>query len=222
MHFFRIPAFLFALIFMLGAMPRPVVAQSAGRSAKAESARGKESGAESKADRVPEVLPALPVNRESATFRPGDTFELRLSGMPAEDALPFAQQFTVGGDGYVNIPLGGLVRAAGLTQSELEGAIEKKLVEQKIFTRPTATINVAAQSRFVTVGGQVRAPQRLPWSADLTLLSAISAVGGPADFAGSKVKLTRGGKVQTFSRRELDRSPERDPKLFPGDQIEHL
>ncbi len=158
----------------------------------------------------------------AALFRPGDVFELRLSGMPAEDALPFALQFTIGTDGFVNIPLGGLVRGAGLTQSQLESAIEKRLVEREIFTRPTATINVAPQSRFVTVGGQVRVPQRLPWTADLTLLSAISAVGGPADFAGGKIKLTRAGKVEVFSKKDLDRRPEKDPRLLPGDQIEQL
>jgi protein involved in polysaccharide export with SLBB domain len=158
----------------------------------------------------------------AALFRPGDVFELRLSGMPAEDALPFALQFTIGTDGFVNIPLGGLVRGAGLTQSQLESAIEKRLVEREIFTRPTATINVAPQSRFVTVGGQVRVPQRLPWTADLTLLSAISAVGGPADFAGGKIKLTRAGKVEIFSKKDLDRRPEKDPRLLPGDQIEQL
>jgi protein involved in polysaccharide export with SLBB domain len=159
---------------------------------------------------------------DSASFRAGDTFELRLSGMPPEDAQPFSLQFTIGSDGYVNIPLGGLVKASGLSQSQLERAIEKRLMDQQIFTRPTATINVAPQSRFVTIGGQVRIPQRLSWAADLTLLSAISAVGGPADFAGSKIKLTRGGKVQYFLKKELDRHPEKDPRLLPGDQVEQL
>jgi protein involved in polysaccharide export with SLBB domain len=164
----------------------------------------------------------IPELNEGATFRPGDMFELRLSGMPAEDAAAFAQQFTIGGDGFVNVPFGGQVRGAGLTQSQLERAIEKCLVEQKIFTRPTATINVAPQARFVTIGGQVRAPQRMVWSADLTLTSALSAAGGPGDFAGKKIKLTRGGKMTIYSKSDLEKSPEKDPRLLPGDQIEQL
>jgi len=159
---------------------------------------------------------------QGAAFRAGDAFELHLSGMPAEDALPFAQQFTIGGDGYVNVPLGGQVRAAGLTQSQLERAIEKRLVDEKIFSHPTATINVAPLARFVTIGGQVRAPQRMSWTADLTLTSAISAAGGPADFAGNKIKLTRGGQVTLFTKKELEKAPEKDPKLLPGDQVEQL
>jgi polysaccharide export outer membrane protein len=158
---------------------------------------------------------------EGVVFRTNDSFELRMSGMPPEDALPFAQQFTIGGDGFVNIPLGGQVRAAGLTQSQLERAIERCLVEKKIFTRPTATINVAPQARFVTIGGQVRNPQRLPWYADLTLNSAISAAQGAGDFAGNKIRLIRGGKVLMFDKKVIAKDPAQDPHLLPGDQVEH-
>ncbi|MES2569294.1 MAG: polysaccharide biosynthesis/export family protein [Verrucomicrobiota bacterium] len=157
---------------------------------------------------------------DGAVFRANDSFELRLSGMPAEDAQPFAQQFTIGGDGFVNIPLGGQVRAAGLTQSQLERAIERCLVDKKIFTRPTATINVAPQARYVTIGGQVRAPQRLQWSADLTVNSAINAAQGAGDFAGNKIRLIRGGKVLMFDKRVLAKDPGKDPHVLPGDQIE--
>jgi protein involved in polysaccharide export with SLBB domain len=63
----------------------------------------------------------------------------------------------------VNIPLAGHVRAVGLTQNQLEKAIEQKLVEAKIFRWPTATINVLPDSRAVTVGGSVRTPTRIPY-----------------------------------------------------------
>ncbi|MDB6172842.1 MAG: Polysaccharide biosynthesis/export protein [Chthoniobacteraceae bacterium] len=158
---------------------------------------------------------------EGAVFRASDSFELRMSGMPPEDALPFAQQFTIGGDGFVNIPLGGQVRAAGLTQSQLERAIERCLIDKKIFTRPTATINVAPTARFVTIGGQVRNPQRLPWYADLTLNSAISAAQGAGDFAGNKIRLIRNGKVLMFDKKVIAKDPAQDPHLMPGDQVEH-
>jgi protein involved in polysaccharide export with SLBB domain len=156
----------------------------------------------------------------NATFRPGDTFELRLSGMPSEDALEFSQPFTIGTDGYLTIPLAGQIRAAGLTQSQLERAIERKLVEEEIFRFPTAAINVATQARYVTVGGAVRSPNRIPWSSDLTLLTAISASGGPNDFGGDKVELIRGGKMVVFSTKKIRRDPSQDPRLFPGDRLE--
>lgn len=109
----------------------------------------------------PSSAPDLKIPVQSgATFRSGDTFELRLSGMPKEDARPFAQPFTIGADGFLSIPLVGQIHAAGLTQSQLERAIERKLIEEEIFRFPTATIYAGAR---VTVGGRVRSPIRLPW-----------------------------------------------------------
>jgi protein involved in polysaccharide export with SLBB domain len=170
----------------------------------------------------PVAIPRAEPAGEGVVFRSGDGFELRLSGMPAENAVDFAQQFTIGGDGFINIPLAGQIRATGLTQSQLERSIERSLVEQKYFTHPTAIINVAPQARFVTIGGQVRAPQRMVWSADLTLNAAISAAGGPADFAGNKIKLVRGTKVTIINKKDLLKNPHLDPKLMPGDQVELL
>jgi polysaccharide export outer membrane protein len=141
--------------------------------------------------------------------------------MPPEDATQYAQPFTIGSDGYFNIPLAGQIRAEGLTQSQLERAIERKLVEAEIFRFPTATIFVEAQTRFVTVGGAVRAPQRVAWSPDLTLLTAVSAAGGGGDFAGDKIELVRSGKKATYSRKRIEKDPSQDPRLMPGDRIEH-
>jgi len=157
-----------------------------------------------------------------ASFRPGDTFEVTLGGVPAEEIASFTRQFTIGGDGYVNVPYGGQVRAAGLTQSQLEQAIQRALIERKIYTNPTITINTTQAARLVTVGGQVRNPSRIPWTSDLTLLTAISACGGTGDFASDKINLTRGGQVQVYSRKKLKRAPQEDPRLLPGDQVEQL
>lgn len=156
-----------------------------------------------------------------ATFRANDTFRLSLSGMPAQEATQFDKPFTIGSDGYFNIPLAGQIRAQGLTQSQLERAIERKLIESDIFRFPTATIYVEAQTRFVTVGGAVRNPSRVPWSPDLTLLAAVSAASGGGDFAGDKIELIRGGKKSVFSRKRIEKDPTQDPRLMPGDRIEH-
>src|SRR5690349_19121162 len=82
------------------------------------------------------AVPSPELTNQRATFRFGDTIQLRLSGMPAEDALQFNQPFTVGSDGNLNIPLGGQIKAAGLTQSELERAIERKMIEGEFFRFP--------------------------------------------------------------------------------------
>lgn len=222
----RIPHLLLALL----AFPLALSAQSALSARPALPVDGNTLAAAN-----PEVRRAQPVARSTAAapssaasggstsgvaFRNGDTFELRMTGMPAEDALPYATAFTISGDGMVNIPLGGQVRAAGLTQSQLEKAIERRLIEEKIFTSPTAIISIPNQARYVTVGGNVRSPNRQVWASDLTLLVAVEAAGGPSDFAGDKIDLIRKGAKTQFSLKLLKRDPANDPPLQPGDRLD--
>ena len=156
-----------------------------------------------------------------APLRSGDSFEMQLSGMPAEYAMDFRGQYTIGDDGTVSIPLIGPVRAIGLTSSQLARSIEKKLVAEQIFTQPTVMLALPVQSRFVTVGGAVRAPQAVPWSTDMTLSAAIKRAGGTSDFANIKrVRLTRDGKVAVLDLRRADKDPNQNPKLLPGDEVE--
>lgn len=156
-----------------------------------------------------------------AALRPNDTFEMALSGMPVDYSAEFRAQYTVGDDGNIHVPYIGTIRAAGLTSSQLARAIERKLVAEKIFTKPTVMLMLAAQSRFVTVGGGVRAPQAVPWSADLTLSSAIKRAGGIGDFGSDKkVKVVREGKVGVFNLRLSGKDPSQNPKLLPGDEVE--
>ncbi|RYD84898.1 MAG: hypothetical protein EOP84_04185 [Verrucomicrobiaceae bacterium] len=167
------------------------------------------------------ALALAPAAFGQAALRPNDSFEMALSGMPAEFAMEFRGQYTVGDDGNVSIPYVGAVRASGLTSSQLSRAIERKLVADKIFTQPTVMLMLAAQSRFVTVGGGVRAPQAVPWSADLTLSSAIKRAGGIGDFGNDKkVKVIREGKVGVFNLRISGKDPSQNPKLLPGDEVE--
>lgn len=162
-----------------------------------------------------------PSSFAQAPLRPSDTFEMQLSGMPAEYAQDFRGQYTVGDDGTVSVPLIGPVKAAGLTSSQLQRAIEKKLVAEKIFTNPTVSLVLPMQSRFVTVGGGVRAPQAVPWSADLTLSSAIKRAGGIGDFGNkSKIRVIRDGKTGIFNLNKSSQDPNQNPKLLPGDEVE--
>jgi len=165
---------------------------------------------------------AVPVNNGTiATLRTGDIFEMRLSGMPAEYASDFNLQYTVGSEGTVSVPLVGEVRAAGLTASQLEREVESKLVGGKIFTHPTVLINIAQATRYVSISGGVRQPQRLQWSNDLTLSSAIGNCAGLSDFGSPKgIRIIREGKIfGMFNLTELQKDPAKDPKLLPGDQV---
>lgn len=176
---------------------------------------------------IPSLLAALFLLTASLSaqtvplIRVGDTFEMRLSGMPAEFAAEFSIPYTVGQEGTVNVPLIGEMKVVGLTANQLERSIQNKLIADKIFTKPTVIINVSQMARFVSIGGGVRAPQRVQWSQDLTLNTAIENVGGLDDYGKEKgVRLIRDGKiVETFDLRVLRKDPSRDPKLLPGDQV---
>src|SRR4051812_26126603 len=138
------------------------------------------------------ALPA-PSARAQAVLLNGDIFELRMSGMPDEYAREYSLQYTVGDNGEVSLSqLNSPIRANGLTTTQLERTIEKRLVAEKIFTNPTAVIMLQPSSRFVTVGGAVRNPNIVPWTPELTLSMAIKRAAGFGDFAAKKkVKVSR-------------------------------
>ena len=169
------------------------------------------------------AVPAFPAAPgASATLRPGDTFDMRLTGVPADVIQDIANiQFTIGPDGTVNIPLIGKTRASGLNPTQLEDAIQAKFIADKIFTKPTVIINVARNERFVSISGGVRGPGRQPWAPDMTLGSAIGNAAGISDFGDHKgIKVIREGKIQgLYNLKEIEKEPAKDVKLLPGDQV---
>lgn len=163
---------------------------------------------------------ALPGVHADNVFRNGDVLEMRLSGPPEEFTREFNLVLTVD-EGSVNVPLIGRVAAAGMSSTALATSIERRLKEAKIFT--IANVNITSNSgdkRFLIVGGSVRSPGKQPWIADLTLTGAISSAGGPTEFAKDTMKIIRGGKATTYSRKLIKKNPASDPRVEIGDIIE--
>ncbi|MDX2080692.1 MAG: polysaccharide biosynthesis/export family protein [Terrimicrobiaceae bacterium] len=158
---------------------------------------------------------------QDAALRAGDQVEIRLGGVPGDEVSAVTGIYTVDGEGSINLPHIGKVRAAGMTQSQLQTAIEGAYKGQQIYTNPSITVAVPTSARFVDVGGDVRGPQRVPFTPDLTVLGAINAAGGFSEYANqSKVRLLRDNQVITVDVKEIRRDPSRDLKLRPGDKIE--
>jgi protein involved in polysaccharide export with SLBB domain len=156
-----------------------------------------------------------------AAFRTGDTIELRIGGVPGEEIAVVAGAYTIDGEGFINLPHIGKVRAAGLDQASLQRAVESAYRSQEIYTNPTITVTVPTTLRFVNVSGDVRQPRRVEYTSDLTVMSAISAAGGFTDYADQrKVRVMRGGQVQIIDIRAVRNNPSLDIRLLPGDQIE--
>ena len=156
-----------------------------------------------------------------ATLRIGDPVEMKLSGVPNEEQVQVNNMYTVDGTGSVNLPYINKVKAEGMTPSQLAATIENAYRSAKIFTNPTITILMQPTARFVNVGGAVRQATRVPFTEDMTLLTAINAAGGFNDFADQKrVRLLRGSDVKVFDVRQFRRDPSKDVRLQPGDRVE--
>ena len=165
------------------------------------------------------ILSAPPVWAD-AVINPGETFELRISGVPGEDQSTISSTYTVDGEGNLNMPYIGKIMVAHLTASAIQSVIERAYVSQGIFTHPTITLNIAPTARFVNVSGAVKGPGRIPYTADMTVLTAIIAAGDFNEFANpGKVQLTRDGKVIRVDCKRAKKDPSQDQKVLPRDQI---
>jgi polysaccharide export outer membrane protein len=167
------------------------------------------------------LIQTAAIHAQDAVLRSGDAIDVRLGGVPGADAGQVSGNYVVDGQGYVNLPHIGRIQAAGQTQSALQSAIENAYRSQQIYTNPTITINAASGGRFVNVGGDVKGPQRVAFTPDLTILSAITSCGGFTEYADQKkVKLLRDGKVIVVNVPEIRKDPTKDIRLKPGDSIE--
>lgn len=155
-----------------------------------------------------------------AVLRVGDTVEIRLAGVPAEEISAFSAAQAVDDGGMLNLPYIGKLKIAGLDSDKAQQLIESKLKSEKIYTNPTVTVNIQTSQRFVNVTGEVKASGRVIYTPDMTVMSAIAGASGFNDFADKKrVKLVRGGTVQVLDTRKFSINPALDVKVLPGDQI---
>jgi polysaccharide export outer membrane protein len=156
-----------------------------------------------------------------ATLRIGDPVEVKVGGVPPEDQNQVNNTYTVDSNGAVNLPYIGKVHAEGMTPAQLARSIEDNYRSNKVYTNPNVTILMQPSARFVNVGGAVRLPSRVPFTEDMTLLTAINAAGGFNDFADQRhVRLLRGSEATVYDVRKFRKDPSQDVKLRPGDRVE--
>jgi polysaccharide export outer membrane protein len=88
-------------------------------------------------------------------------------------------------DGNISMPLVHDIRAAGLTPMQLEADISERL--KKFIQDPQVSVVVkSVNSQRVFLLGEVSHPGAVNLTAGMTVLQAISAVGGLTQFANSK------------------------------------
>ncbi len=154
----------------------------------------------------------------SDLLRGGDTLIIRLTGVPVPDQGIFEVKIDEGGK--ISMPHIGSLVAANTTTVQLKKLIESTYIKEEIFTNPNVTVDLKEQ-RFVDVTGEVRMPQRVPYTKDLTAMGAVAACGGFTDFANRRrVRLTQGGVTQEFNAKEIQADQGRDIRLRPNDKIQ--
>lgn len=98
--------------------------------------------------------------------------------------------YRIGDGGYINLPLVGQVRAAGLTLEQLEAELVNRL--NAYFKKPAVTVSVAEfRSQPVSVIGAVTTPGVIQLQGNKTLVEILSTAGGLRTDAGHSVKVTR-------------------------------
>lgn len=200
---------------------------------------------------IPEVQEAI--SKKYKTFiartgydqvlRGGDYFDLKFVYNPELNI-----GVRIGADGNINLPMAGVVHAAGLTVEELrERLIEvyskdivkpdiavligvnpdaqpynvatKKIHDDKEFIN-VALVKTAGQ--WVFVGGEVKNAKAIPWEGYLTVMQAIVAAGSKTDNADlSRVVVLRRGPFQQTEWLQTDLfSPKKGKSLKNDVQLQ--
>ncbi len=129
----------------------------------------------------------------------------------------------IDGDGTINIPFVGQVRAAGLSPVQLQKAIVGRL--KNIAHDPQVLVNLAHNATsYVTVVGDVVNNSRLPLTAHgervLDVLAAAGGVRQPVD--KMTIQVTRGDKVVSMPLQAVIRDPGQNVPLHAGDVVTAL
>ncbi len=145
----------------------------------------------------------------------GDDINVAFSDTPTQ-IPPIAD--TIKEDGSITLMLNQKFQAAGKTIGALQSEIRDRYVPQYF---KYLTVSIKPETRFYSVGGEVRAPNRQAYTGYMTVLRAIDTAGGFTDFANkSEVAVTHtSGETFYVNCKKAQTHPELDKQIFPGDKI---
>jgi len=128
----------------------------------------------------------------------------------------------VDNDGFISVPYAGTIRAAGLTNVQVQNEIVARIKNRAI--EPQAVVALSQQrSNLVSVLGEVNAPTRFAAAAAGAgdrITDAITRAGGiKGQGFESWVMLERGGKRGTVPFENLVMNPSNNVYVQPGDRI---
>jgi polysaccharide export outer membrane protein len=135
-------------------------------------------------------------NSESRAVALGPDDEVTLRVLGVEDIDGKLTRIDVGG--YIDVPLVGKIKAAGLTVDQLETELTREL--KKYVREPHVSVTVSQyRSQSVSVLGAVNTPGAYNLAGDTTLTQILARAGGLRNDAGNSIEISR--------RRELGPIP---------------
>jgi protein involved in polysaccharide export with SLBB domain len=162
----------------------------------------------------------LPPPVEVTTLGVGDVFEVRIVG---ETGLPVS--FTVAPNGTVDLPYIKRIDVAGLEPQDLAELIRKRLIEREVLTDPSVSVSMKEyNSKRIEIMGEVQKPGSIPLVPGMTLIRAISIVGGFSALAKRgevtiRRKVKGGTRAASVSVEDIIDNRIPDPLLQAGDAV---
>lgn len=150
-----------------------------------------------------------PTSRQAEQYRLGSGDKIKLNVYNEED---LSGEFDIAGNGILSLPLVGQVQAGGLTVSEFEQRLTKKL---KTYVRnPRVSVQVLNYRPFY-IRGEVKKGGEYPYSNGLVVADAVAKAGGYSYRAIRNYVYIRHASEIVEKKYSLD-TPVR---VLPGDNI---
>ena len=140
-----------------------------------------------------EPLPVDTLATESDyVFRSGDVVSIAIFEL-LQEGVQYINNYVVTETGKISVPEVGVVRAAGMTETQLEDQI-RKILSPSILKEPSVTVTLvrSQQRAFSVLGDGVPLPGRyfIP-RYDFRLTDALATAGGPRQFNVSYIYVSR-------------------------------
>lgn len=167
-----------------------------------------EPGKELKASTTPDPVAAAP------KMRVGDMVTVRLDLTAGrEEHIKSVDEY-----GNIELPFIGKVRVLDMTVTQVQEEITKRYVP-KYYAYLTVTVQ-SQTPRVIYLDGEVKSVAPQAYREDMTVMRVIMTAGGFTEFADRRnVVLRRGDKQMHVDCIDLDRHPEKDIPMQPGDTL---
>ena len=173
--------------------------------------------------------PAAPASTEAEPYRmgPGDELSIKIHSGANEDK-PIELEFPVSGDGTIDVVFAGKLKVAGLTASEAQDRIRRRLIDGGFMQRPFVSVNIAKYlSQCVNVAGAVSKQGRYCLQGPTRLLDILSmAEGVDEENAGRMIVVNRQGATEPIrvDRRalvggDMSKSQAANIRVLAGDNV---